>query len=152
MVCGSHGVRQLGAVLRKNALVKRRNLKLTFCELLSPPLFIGILVLGYFLTDPDYFTAAIYVRLQVSLNPLLQARLGNQQGMTENIHSTSTTTPRRSRLAAMQANRLVLISADPTFFTTRTLACAFHEENRKYTHRHSMATQGVSCDAWGCQK
>ena len=64
---------QLKAVLRKNMLLKRRAWKTSLCELLSPALFLSILVLGYYLSDIDYFAAASYARTTLLLGPLLDA-------------------------------------------------------------------------------
>ena len=66
---------QLGAVLRKNLLLKRRALKTSCCEVLSPCLFLGILVLGYYLSSTDYYAAGIYAALNLKLAPLVDVSM-----------------------------------------------------------------------------
>ena len=68
--------RQLGAMLRKNLLLKARNPCVTFCEILSPVLLMYVLVLGYTLSDVDLYPAVIYADGKVdALVPLQLAGL-----------------------------------------------------------------------------
>ena len=56
----AHASSQLKAMLWKNVLLKRRALKTTLAEFLSPPAFLGILVLGYTLSSVTYIDAKQY--------------------------------------------------------------------------------------------
>ena len=60
---------QLKAVLRKNVLLKRRAWKTSCCEILSPALFLSILVLGYYLSDITYIAAANYSMTTLFFGP-----------------------------------------------------------------------------------
>jgi len=62
---------QLRATLWQQALVKRRTPRATCCALVSPALFISICVVGYHLTDPETFDAAIYAVIALDVGPLL---------------------------------------------------------------------------------
>lgn len=64
---------QLKAVLRKNVLLKRRAWKTSCCEILSPALFLSILVLGYYLSDITYIAAANYSMTTLFFGPFLEA-------------------------------------------------------------------------------
>jgi len=70
---------QLRVSLWKHVLVKRRAPKATVCELVSPALFISILVLGYYLSDPAQFPAAIYAAIRLDIGPLLELVIGFTQ-------------------------------------------------------------------------
>jgi hypothetical protein len=67
--CGS----QLNAVLRKNWLLKKRAWKTTLCELVSPPLFLSILVLGFYLSDVTNIPAGNYASTNLYVGPILDA-------------------------------------------------------------------------------
>ena len=56
----AHASSQHKAMLWKNVLLKRRALKTTLAEFLSPPAFLGILVLGYTLSSVTYIDAKQY--------------------------------------------------------------------------------------------
>ena len=64
---------QLGAVLRKNWLLKKRAWKTTCAEIFSPPLFLSLLVLGYTLSDNENFTAGIYAATNLEIGPIISA-------------------------------------------------------------------------------
>ena len=63
--------RQLGAVLRKNARLKRRSCCVTCCELFSPAIFCCILVLGFNLSSEEYIKAGLYAALSFDVAPLV---------------------------------------------------------------------------------
>ena len=67
----ARGNSQLGAILRKNLLLKRRAPKTTCAEVLSPPLFLSILVLGYFLSETKVYGVGIYASTEVNVASLI---------------------------------------------------------------------------------
>ena len=67
----ARGSSQLGAILRKNLLLKRRAPKTTCAEVLSPPLFLSILVLGYFLSETEVYGVGIYASTEVNVASLI---------------------------------------------------------------------------------
>ena len=68
-----HRRRQLGAMMWKNSLLKRRAWKTTTCELVSPVLFIGVLVLGYSLSDSDSYPERTHASQTINLGALLSS-------------------------------------------------------------------------------
>lgn len=68
----ARGRDQLRSALWRQALLKRRAACATCCELTSPALFLCILVLGYYLSDPEAFPSAVYAMLNLDLAPLLE--------------------------------------------------------------------------------
>jgi hypothetical protein len=58
---------QLEACLHKNWLQKRRNLRVTLCEVLSPLVLILLLSYGYFQSDILSFNAKIYAQLDFDI-------------------------------------------------------------------------------------
>ena len=69
----SRSLRCLLAVLHKNWTLKKRAWKTTTCELVSPSLFLSILVLGYYLSNVRTFAPSIYSATQLEVGPLLDA-------------------------------------------------------------------------------
>ena len=69
----SRSLRCLLAVLHKNWTLKKRAWKTTICELVSPSLFLSILVLGYYLSNVRTFAPSIYSATQLEVGPLLDA-------------------------------------------------------------------------------
>jgi len=67
---------QLRSTLWKNLLIKRRAPRSTLCELVSPSLFILILVLGFYLSDIASYSAASYAVLTLDVGPLLELAIG----------------------------------------------------------------------------
>ena len=63
----------LWAVLRKNAILKRRAWKTSICEVVSPAIFLSVLVLGYLLSSVTYIDAGIYAATTLQLTPLIDA-------------------------------------------------------------------------------
>ena len=49
------GLAQLGAILNKNAIEKRRNIRITFCEFVSHMIIISFLVFGLVISFLSYF-------------------------------------------------------------------------------------------------
>eukprot|EP00520_Triparma_pacifica_P008709 CAMPEP_0118657482 /NCGR_PEP_ID=MMETSP0785-20121206/14045_1 /TAXON_ID=91992 /ORGANISM="Bolidomonas pacifica, Strain CCMP 1866" /LENGTH=2195 /DNA_ID=CAMNT_0006550409 /DNA_START=65 /DNA_END=6648 /DNA_ORIENTATION=+ len=58
---------QLLALLRKNAIQKKRTLRTTFCELFSPVLMISVLVFAYNLSEVTYRQSRMYADLELDL-------------------------------------------------------------------------------------
>ena len=61
----------LRAVLRKNALLKRRAWKTTVCEIAAPPLFLSLLTIAYLMSKDDGIDAGIYASTTIELDDLL---------------------------------------------------------------------------------
>ena len=77
---------QLQTLIWKHALLKRRAPKSFLCELMSPALFICILVLGYYLADISYKKGKEYVTLDLDITPIAQAsasRVGHPQAKVD---------------------------------------------------------------------
>jgi len=58
---------QLEAALRKNGLQKKRNLRITLCEALSPLFLILMLSYGYFMSDVESFRERNYAQFKYSI-------------------------------------------------------------------------------------
>jgi hypothetical protein len=66
---------QLEACLHKNWLQKRRNLRVTLCEVLSPLVLVLLLSYGYFQSDILSYDAKVYAQLDFDLPKDLSAFL-----------------------------------------------------------------------------
>ena len=65
------------AYLKTKLLLKTRSPITTFFELVSPALFVGILVLGYFLSDVDTIEAGLYAVTHFDVRPLFAVFFDN---------------------------------------------------------------------------
>ena len=65
------------AYLKTKLVLKTRSPITTFFELVSPALFVGILVLGYFLSDVDTIEAGLYAVTHFDVRPLFAVFFDN---------------------------------------------------------------------------
>ena len=65
------------AYLKTKLVLKTRSPITTFFELVSPALFVGILVLGYFLSDIDTIEAGLYAVTHFDVRPLFAVFFDN---------------------------------------------------------------------------
>ncbi|KAJ9453785.1 ABC transporter A family member 1 [Diplonema papillatum] len=57
-------LKHFGIAMKKNAKLKSRKLRGLACEILGPPLFMAVLLAGYYAADDEYFEAADYAGQQ----------------------------------------------------------------------------------------
>ena len=100
------------AYLKTKLLLKTRSPITTFFELVSPALFVGILVLGYFLSDVDTIEAGLYAVTHFDVRPLFAVFFDNlldafagDAGSYDTMPAANATTAANASTAAVLGTR-----------------------------------------------